>query len=200
VRLLEEEGMELGEGEMLAFNDPYISGTHLNDLAVMAPVVMNGEAVAYVINKAHLVDVGGPMPGSINPNARTVYEEGLIIPPVKLVKSGQIDRELVKLMTSNFKTPDVTLGDIVAQVAANKVGARRVRELMEKYGVEEVSGAWETAIEYSRSVASSEISGWRAGTFEAEDYLEMPDRDLTVRVRLEVGGGRVLADFTGTSP
>jgi N-methylhydantoinase B len=156
--------------------------------------------VAYVINKAHLVDVGGPMPGSINPNARTVYEEGLIIPPVKLVKSGQIDRELVKLMTSNFKTPDVTLGDIVAQVAANKVGARRVRELMEKYGVEEVSGAWETAIEYSRSVASSEISGWRAGTFEAEDYLEMPDRDLTVRVRLEVGGGRVLADFTGTSP
>jgi N-methylhydantoinase B len=200
VRLLEEEGMELGEGEMLAFNDPYISGTHLNDLAVMAPVVLNGEAVAYVINKAHLVDVGGPMPGSINPNARTVYEEGLIIPPVKLVKSGQIDRELVKLMTSNFKTPDVTLGDIVAQVAANKVGARRVRELMEKYGVEEVSGAWETAIEYSRSVASSEISGWREGTFEAEDYLEMPDRDLTVRVRLEVGGGRVLADFTGTSP
>jgi N-methylhydantoinase B len=200
VRLLEEEGMELGEGEMLAFNDPYISGTHLNDLAVMAPVVLNGEAVAYVINKAHLVDVGGPMPGSINPNARTVYEEGLIIPPVKLMKSGQIDRELIKLMTSNFKTPDVTLGDIVAQVAANKVGARRVRELMEKYGVEEVSGAWETAIEYSRSVATSEISGWREGTFEAEDYLEMPDRDLTVRVRLEVGGGRVLADFTGTSP
>ena len=198
VRLL-KEGMELEEGDMLAFNDPYISGTHLNDLAVLAPVVLNGDVVAYVINKAHLVDVGGPMPGSINPNARTVYEEGLIIPPVRLVKSGLLDRELIAFMASNFKTPDITLGDIVAQVAANKVGAKRVRELMEKYGVEEVSEAWETAIEYSRSVASSEISSWRAGVFEAEDYLEMPDRDLTVRVKLEVGGGRVLADFTGTS-
>ncbi len=198
VRLL-KEGMELEEGDMLAFNDPYISGTHLNDLAVLAPVVLNGDVVAYVINKAHLVDVGGPMPGSINPNARTVYEEGLIIPPVRLVKSGLLDRELIAFMASNFKTPDITLGDIVAQVAANKVGAKRVRELMEKYGAKEVSEAWETAIEYSRSVASSEISGWRAGVFEAEDYLEMPDRDLTVRVKLEVGGGRVLADFTGTS-
>jgi N-methylhydantoinase B/acetone carboxylase, alpha subunit len=133
VRLL-KEGMELEEGDMLAFNDPYISGTHLNDLAVLAPVVLNGDVVAYVINKAHLVDVGGPMPGSINPNARTVYEEGLIIPPVRLVKSGLLDRELIAFMASNFKTPDITLGDIVAQVAANKVGAKRVRELMEKYG------------------------------------------------------------------
>ncbi|MEM0450937.1 MAG: hydantoinase B/oxoprolinase family protein [Nitrososphaerota archaeon] len=200
VRILSEEGIELEEGDMLAFNDPYISGTHLNDLTVMAPVKRNGETVAYVINKAHLVDVGGPMPGSINPNARTLYEEGLIVPPVKLVKSGQLDPELIMFMASNFKTPDVTIGDVIAQVAANRVGVRRVGELLEKYELETVLEAWRRSIEYSRSIASSEISGWRSGTFDAEDYLEAPDGDLTVRVKLEIGGGKVRADFSGSSP
>jgi len=196
---LEREGEVLEEGDMLAFNDPYISGTHLNDLTIIAPIYYKGSHIGYVINKAHQVDIGGPMPGSMNPEARTIYEEGLIIPPTKIVKRGSIDREVMRLILSNTKTPTITEGDTKAQIAANIVGARRVVELVERYGLEAVEEAWDRAISHGRSISKSKISGWRRGVFEAEDYLELDGHDPVIRVRLEVGDGYVRADFTGSS-
>ncbi len=91
-KALEKEGVELEEGDAVAVNDPYISGTHLNDVMVLTPVYWRGRLVAYVVNKAHHVDIGGPVPGSINPNARTIYEEGFVLPPVKIMRRGELNR------------------------------------------------------------------------------------------------------------
>ncbi|MDT7889453.1 MAG: hydantoinase B/oxoprolinase family protein [Desulfurococcales archaeon] len=195
---IENSGEDLGEGDMLIFNDPYISGTHLNDVTVIAPIYRGGIHIGYVINKAHQVDVGGPMPGSMNPIARTIYEEGLIIPPIKVVKKGSVDKEVMRIITANTKTPLVTEGDTKAQIAANIVGSRRVAELVERYGLEAVEDAWEKAISHGRALAMSKISGWRRGVFEAEDYLELEDQDPVIRVKLEIGED-VRVDFTGTS-
>lgn len=201
VGFLRSGKIDLEEGDMVIFNDPYISGTHLNDVTVVAPIYHRGDLVGYVVNKAHQVDVGGPVPGSMNPLARTIYEEGLIIPPVKIVKRGLIDSEILGLIVSNTKTPKVTEGDTKAQIAANIVGVRRVLELIDKYGVEAVEKAWEKAIEHGREIAVKRISSWGRGVFEAEDYLELEREDLdpVIRVKLEVRGDGIVADFAGTS-
>lgn len=197
---LSENGVSLEDGDMIVLNDPYISGTHLNDVMLLAPVYYKGEIVAYVVNKAHQVDVGGPVPGSMNPGARTIYEEGFIIPPVKITRRGSVDSDVVRLIVENSKTPRVTLGDLHAQIAANRVGARRVLELIEKYGLDVVVASWSKAIEYGRVLALKGLERWVGSSSEAEDYLELPDRDLVVKARVDIRGDGVTIDFTGSSP
>ncbi len=178
LRWLEREGVELEDGDMVVLNDPYISGTHLNDVMVLAPVYVGGRLVAYVVNKAHHVDVGGPIPGSMNPNARTIYEEGLIVPPVRMVRRGSVDRDLLRLIVENSKTPRVAVGDLNAQIAANRVGSRRVSELISKYGLEAIVEGWRRAVDYARRLTLNGMTSWRRGVYESTDYLELPDRDL----------------------
>jgi len=197
-KTLEKEGVELEEGDAVATNDPYISGTHLNDVMVLTPVYRRGRLVAYVVNKAHHVDIGGPVPGSINPNARTIYEEGFVLPPVKIMRRGELNRELLSVWLANVKTPEVAAGDLNAQIAANREGARRVAELFDKYGGR-VAEAWQRAVEYGRELTEREVERWPRGVYEAEDYLELRDRLLKIHVRLEVGRC-VKADYAGTDP
>src|SRR5579875_1935609 len=94
LKWVQEEDISLKHGEMIITNDPYISGTHMNDVMILAPVFYDGELKAYVVNKAHNVDVGGPVFGSLNPEARNLFQEGTVIPPVKIVKNGKIDSEI----------------------------------------------------------------------------------------------------------
>ncbi len=195
---LEREGVELGEGDMVVVNDPYIAGTHLNDVMLLAPVYYGGRLVGYVVNKAHHVDVGGPVPGSMNPAAKTIYEEGLVIPPVKLVKKGVVDRELMRIIAENFKS-QTAVGDLSAQVAANLRGIREVSALVGKYGLSAVAEAWERAVEHARELTTRAMSEWPVGAYEAEDYLEYGDRDLVIRARVELLGNKVRVDYTGTS-
>jgi len=185
-----KEGIELKEGESLIFNDPYISGTHLNDVGIVTPIYYQSRLIGYAINKAHHVDVGGPMPGSINPNAKTIYEEGLVIPPMKL------SDDVIKIIKENFKTPEISLGDLQAQISANKVGVERVKQLFDKYGVEKVLESWDRAIEYTREIVSKH--GWKEGVYDAEDYLEWEDKLLNITLRLHVKKDKIIADFPGT--
>ncbi|AAL63893.1 N-methylhydantoinase B (hyuB) [Pyrobaculum aerophilum str. IM2] len=195
---LREAGVELEEGDVVALNDPYISGTHLNDVMVVTPVFWRGRLVAYIVNKAHHVDVGGPVPGSINPSAKTIYEEGFVLPPVKIIKRGEVNKEALSIWLSNVKTPEATIGDLNAQIAANRVGTRRIVELFDKYGAL-VEEAWKRAIEYGRLMTQSEISKWPRGVYVAEDYLELGDKFLKIAVRLTIGEC-VEANYSGTDP
>ncbi len=192
---LQKEGIDLEEGDSIIFNDPYISGTHLNDVGVLSPIFYEGKLVGYAINKAHHVDVGGPLPGSINPLAKTIYEEGVVIPPVKLTKKGSINEEVLNIIKENFKVPEFSLGDIKAQLSANRLGEERVKQLFAKYG--DIRQSWEESIEYSRKLSLNSISNWKKGVYEAEDYLEW-DSSLPIRIRLEVGEKGIIADFEGT--
>jgi N-methylhydantoinase B len=195
---IKENKVELKEGDMLLFNDPYISGTHINDVTVLAPVYYKGEIVGYVINKAHQVDVGGPSPGSINPYGKTLYEEGLVIPPVKILKENKINKEIIDIIRENFKSPEIGLGDLNAQLAANRMGIRRINQLIEKYGFKEVEKGWKRAIEYGRELTLREIREWRRGEYEAEDYLEWKEELINIRIKLKITDEKVIADFTGT--
>lgn len=187
LRAMESEGLELGEGDAVMSNDPYITGTHLNDITVISPVYVGGRLEGYVVNKAHHVDVGGPSFGSINPGARTIYEEGVIIPPVKVVEGGRLREDVLRIYLANVKDPEASEGDLRAQLASLRVGASRVRELMERYGRGPVRDGWARSIEYARGLASSEISSWPEGTYSASDVLEVgPGEGDVVSIGAEV--------------
>lgn len=191
-------GMILEEGDMLILNDPYISGTHLNDVTIIAPVYVQSNLEAYVINKAHIVDVGGPVPGSLNPNAATLYEEGFVISPTRIVKAGRVDAEIMSLIKENFKDSLTAEGDINAQMAANRMGISRVKALFERFGSSNVREAWRESNEHSSELSSSEIRKWPRGTFEATDFMELSGEHIPLHVAVSIKEGSVHADFTGS--
>jgi len=194
---LSKEGVELEEGDAVLTNDPYISGTHLNDVMVLYPVHWRGRLVAYIASKAHYVDVGGSLPASLNPAAKTLYEEGVVIPPVKILRRGELNREVLVIILANFKTPDYARGDLEAQLAASRVGAARVKDLFEKFG--DVAKGWEEAVEYGRRLTLAEVEKWPKGVYKADDYLDWRGELLPIRIALEISERGVKADFTGTS-
>ncbi|MGB9729337.1 MAG: hydantoinase B/oxoprolinase family protein [Thermoprotei archaeon] len=194
---LKQENIVLNDGDMIVLNDPYIAGTHLNDVMILAPIFLKDEIIGYVVNKAHQVDVGGPLPGSLNPNAKTIYEEGFIIPPTKLIKNGKIDSEIMRILINNFKTPDVSYGDLNAQIAANRTGIQRILQLTDKYGLEEIKNSWITSLHYGEELTKRELKMWPKGVYEAEDYLEWEDNFLNIKVKLKFMD-HIIVDFTGT--
>ncbi len=197
---LENEGLELLPDEMVLTNEPYISGTHLNDLMVLAPVYWHHRHVGYVVNKAHHVDVGGPKAGSINPSAKTIYDEGFIIPPVKVVERGLVNKDVIEMVQSNFKAASISLGDLQAQLAAERMGIRRVVELIDKFGFQSVESAWREVINYGRQLTLSEMNKWPDSIVEAEDHLEWGDKLILLRVSLRKSQEGMIIDFSGTSP
>ncbi|MEZ0248069.1 MAG: hydantoinase B/oxoprolinase family protein [Thermoproteus sp.] len=194
---LAREGVELEEGDAVLTNDPYISGTHLNDVMVLYPVYWRGRLVAYIASKAHYVDVGGPLPASLNPKAKTIYEEGVVVPPVRILRRGSMNKEALGFILENFKTPLYARGDLEAQLAASRVGAARVKDLFDRFG--DVSKQWGEAIEYGRRLALNEAGRWPAGRYKAEDHLDWSGRLLPIRVELEISERGISADFSGTS-
>jgi N-methylhydantoinase B len=192
--------IELAEGDMILTNDPYITGTHLNDVMLIAPVCNEAVICAYVVNKAHIVDVGGPVFGSLNPNAKNLFQEGMIIPPVKLVKRGKLDGELISMILSNFKEPSTAFGDINAQIAANMAGIARIKEMLEEYGTKDVLHGWKENMKHSRKLALSRISSWKHGSFCSTDVLEAINSPILLKLRLDISNDGITADFSGSSP
>ncbi|MCL6090452.1 MAG: hydantoinase B/oxoprolinase family protein [Candidatus Thermoplasmatota archaeon] len=199
VSWLNRNSMILQEGDMLIVNDPYISGTHLNDVTIIAPIYFEGDLSGYVINKAHNVDVGGPVFGSLNPSASTLFEEGLVIPPSRFLINDKVNKEVLNFITENFKDADTAIGDLNAQMAANRSGIRRVTELFRRYGKAFVHESWNKSIEHTNRLSLLELKNWNKGVFEAIDYLERNDEKVPVRVSLEVKENGIKADFTGSS-
>ena len=191
---------KLEPGDMILLNDPYLSGTHLPDLTLIAPIYNSGRLIGYAANKAHHTDIGGKAPGSIAGDSTELYQEGLIIPPVKFVKAGTIDPELSWLLRSNVRTPDVQMGDLRAQIAANNTGIKRVLELVEQYSSETLHSAMEEIMDYSERRMRSAVSELPRGVYEASDYMEdVPDIGLAeIRVKVTVESDGVTFDYAGT--
>lgn len=193
---------ELERGDMILFNDPYISGTHLPDITLIAPIFYEQEIIGYAANKAHHSDVGGKAPGSMAGDATELYQEGIIVPPVKFVKKGEVDRELSTLLMSNVRTPDIRMGDLRAQAAANLLGERRMTGLAEKYGVKVLHEAMAQVMDYSERMMRTEIENMPEGRYKAEDYLEstgVSDELVKVKVAVTVRKGSLQIDYSGTS-
>ncbi len=198
LRYLEEHGVSLEPGDVVMVNDPYIAGTHLNDITVIKPIYHNGKLVGFAANKAHHVDVGGPSPGSLNAAARELQEEGLVIPPVKVVRRGRLVEDVVKLVESNVRIPRYFRGDLLAQVASLNVGEKRVLELVERYGLEKVWEAWKKSLDYVEQYTRARLAGAKEGAYRARDYVELGEELLNIDVTVTITREKVVVDYTGT--
>lgn len=197
---VEREGMELFRGDMVMVNNPYLSGTHLNDITLISPVFSKGRIVAYAANKAHHSDVGGKVPGSIPPDATDLFQEGMIIDPVKLVNRGRINGDVLSLLSSNSRDPYQRKGDARAQIAANILGEKRIMSMVSEYGIRSFESASESALDYSERMTRLAISSFPGAAGEAADCMEMPGMDdIPMRVSVTRHNDTIAIDYTGTS-
>ncbi len=190
-------------GDVFIINDPYIAGTHLNDIMVIRPLFRQGEIVGYSANKAHHVDVGGRTPGSLSSDARELGEEGVRIPLLPLIRAEREVPETLEMILANVRSPETTRGDLRAQIAAASLGERRVAELIEKYGRERVEAAWAAILDQGEAQARRAFATLPSGRFTAEDCLEddeAPGGQVWLRVAVTAGPAGVRVDFTGTDP
>jgi N-methylhydantoinase B len=192
---------EIKPGDMFIANDPYNGGgTHLPDINVIAPVFIGKRIAAYVANIAHHADVGGMVPGSEAAVCQSIYQEGIRIPPVRIMQAGKVNRDVFDVVLLNSRTPDERVGDLHAQFAANTVGARGVVALFDRYGERETQATIAAYLDFTEKRFRAAIEKVPAGRYEAEDYLDGNDEESVAKIRLTltVGRGRLRFDFAGS--
>jgi N-methylhydantoinase B len=189
-------------GDVFAINDPYSGGTHLPDITLVSPVSTDGEISGYAVTRAHHSDVGGMRPGSMPSDSREIYQEGIVIPPVRLVRAGEYVEDVLDLLLANVRTPDIRRGDLRAQIAANNIAEQRVRELMERRGKETVLAAFEEVVSYAEKRTREAIRDLPDGEHSAEDFMEgdgVTDEDIPIRATVTVDGDTITMDLTDTA-
>jgi N-methylhydantoinase B len=202
-RAVRDYGPEhLGPGDVVVTNDPFPSGVHLNDISLISPVHAGGELVGYVANLAHHVDVGGGAPASIGA-FREVFQEGVIIPPVKVVEDGVIVEDVFGLILAQIRSKRETAGDLRAQIAANATGVRRIQALVARHGRDTVVATMTELLDYTERRARAEVAALPHGVYEAEGSIDTDgytDEPVVLRARVEVGEDGVSFDLTGSDP
>lgn len=201
--VLQHYGPEkLGPGDAILANDPYLRGVHLNDITLISPIYHGETLVGYVASLAHHVDVGGGAPASVGA-FREVYQEGIIIPPVKLVEKGQIVDDIFRLVLAQIRSKRETAGDLRAQIAANNTGIRRITALVDKFGLVTLTHYTAELLAYTERRTRSALAALPQGVFTAEGvidsdgYTDQPVR-LTAKVIIDDDGVRF--DLTGCDP
>ncbi len=196
----------LRPGDIVILNDPYLGGTHLPDITMVAPVYAEADGgkrlTGFVSARGHHSDVGGMTPGSL-PLSTELYQEGTIIPPLKLAKGGRLNQEVIQLICRNSRTPDERKGDLAAQTAAIRVGEQRLTEVIERYGIPDTMEHMAALLDYSERVTRQAIRGIPNGSYHVIDYMD--DDGLTqelvpIEVTITVEDDAMSIDFTGTSP
>ena len=186
-------------GDAFILNDPYRGGTHLPDITVVSPIHVDGELAGYAASRAHHADVGGRIPGSMPADSHTLDEEGVVIEPRRLVKGGELDRDVLEGITSRMRGPRQRMADLRAQLAANRAGGARVAELAERHGLELVREAMDATLDYAERRTRAAIARLGDGEREARDVLEAPEGDLELRLTARVAGDAMTLDFTGSA-
>ncbi len=196
----------LRQGDMILLNDPYLGGTHLPDITIVAPVYVEedgGKILAgFVANRGHHADVGGMTPGSM-PLSTELYQEGTIIPPLKLARGGRINHEVIQLICRNSRTPAERKGDLAAQMASIRVGERRLQEVVQRYGKDETLEHMSALLDYSERVTRQAIERIPDGVYRMLDYMDddgLTEQPVPIQVAITVAGDGLTVDFTGTSP
>jgi N-methylhydantoinase B len=191
-------------GDVFITNSPYEGGgTHLSDVVILVPVFHNDLLIAWTVNKAHWTEVGGAQPGSVSTVATEIYQEGLHFRFLKLYEKGQPNASLIDLIRTNVRLPDSTIGDMHAGVAAANVGAKRIGEIVDKYGCESVLFAMDDLLDYGERMTQAELQKLPTGVYESEDIVEddgLGNGPFKVRVKVTITDDKMIADYTGTDP
>jgi N-methylhydantoinase B len=191
------------DGDAFLLNDPYDGGTHLPDITLAVPVFAGGRAVALACTMCHHQDVGGRTPGSVPTDATELYQEGVIIPPTQLFRAGALDENLLALLRRNVRLPDSFTGDLMAQVAAGRLGGLRLGELFARHGTGAVLAYVDELLDQAETLTRREIEAIPDGTYTFADWLDndgVDDRPVKIQVAVTVRGPAMTFDFTGTSP
>lgn len=198
------DALALGPGDIALLNDPYAGGTHLPDLTMVMPVFAGRslKPLFFVANRAHHADIGGAHAGSMG-LSREIYEEGLRIPSVRIMERGQIARDVMAILLANVRTAREREGDLTSQIAACRIGERRLIALIDKYGSREVLAYGRHLLDYSAKMMAATISVIPSGTYRAEDFLDddgVSDAPLRIAVTIRIRGNSAEVDFTGSAP
>jgi N-methylhydantoinase B len=189
-------------GDVIILNDPYHGGTHLPDITMVSPVFVESAVYFFVASRAHHADVGGMSPGSL-PLSTELYQEGIIIPPVKLMDGGTRNEAVLDLITANSRAPRERLGDLEAQLAAQRVGERRLLTTVSKYGLEQVMAQSAALLDYSQRMIEAVIASIPDGVYTFEDDLEGDGQSefrIPILAAITVEGSQMTVDFTGSAP
>ncbi len=176
-------------GDVFVLNDPFTGGTHLPDVTIVSRT-----EVGYAVSRAHYADVGGAEPASLPAGSTDIYQEGLVLPPVRLTD------EVVAILLANMRNPDERRGDLRAQLASHRLAERRLAELCERRGRDRVVAAMDELYAYSERRVRAAIAALPDGRYEASDVLEAPDGELVVRAAVTIAGEEIAVDFAGTDP
>jgi N-methylhydantoinase B len=195
------EAVNWREGDMIMLNDPFMGGTHLPDVTVIAPVYIGTDLLGFVANRAHHADIGAQTPGSM-PLSSRLQDEGLVIPPMRLVKDDNVDQVGLESLMSVMRNPAESTGDFIAQIAANRRGLARLIELISRMGVESYRAALAALNDYAEQLAQTAFGAIPGGEYRFADVLDddgLGHLDIRIEVNLLVSGSRVELDFTGSS-
>jgi len=202
IAALEQFGDDLHTGDMIVVNDPYHGGSHLPDWTMMTPIVFDGRIMFFPVTRAHQGDTGGAVPGGYNPDATDIWQEGLRLPPIKIIDRGKPREDIIKMLEINNREP-AFIGDLKAMMGSVRVAERRLLEMLGKYGAETVQDCMDYIIYYTERRFRAEIREWPDGVYEGEAYLEHDNKgttDITVRATVTVSGDSLKLDYTGSDP
>jgi N-methylhydantoinase B len=196
-------GAGLDEGDTFIFNDPYAGGTHLNDFRLVRPLMRGGKLFAWLASVGHWLDIGGNVPGGYNPQATESFQEGVLIPPVKLFRKGAMQQDIVDILQANTRLPRSNWGDLNGQLNALDLGERRFHALLDEYGDGVVAAALDAASARAEALMRAEIAALPDGVYAFEDYLDndgVIDATLTIALDLTISGETMALDFSRSSP
>lgn len=198
------DGKALRPGDIIIMNDPYKGGgSHLSDVGLAMPIFYEGELVAFSVNKGHWTEVGGKDPGSFTSDSTEIFQEGLQFPAVKLINEGNVNESLIDIIKANVRFPDLSIGDLWAQVAALRTGEKRFVEICDKYGKEQIKYAITHLLNQGEKVALEELSKLPKGTFYAENYIDddgLGNGPFKIKVKVTITDNEFIADFRGSHP
>jgi N-methylhydantoinase B len=200
--VLDAYGDDIKPGDVFAVNDPYLGGTHFNDVRIVRPIFHEGELLALAESNGHWADVGGSVPGSFDVGAKEHFAEGLRIPPVRIFDGGNYRDDVVRLMVSNTRAPSDAEGDCMAQVAATQVAEEEVLRLVDKYGRDTIVTAFGEVQDYVERLTRKRLRELPDGEWETEDYIDydpsVGDGLIPVKVKLTIDGDTIRYDLSGS--
>ncbi|CAN0558493.1 unnamed protein product, partial [Laminaria digitata] len=187
------------DGDMWIFNDPYAGGTHLSDFKIVRPYFRGGELYCWLSSAGHWHDVGGGVPGNYNPSATDCFQEGFVMPPVKLMDRGVLRPDIVSVLTANSRLPGSSYGDLMGQINSLDLGVRRMDDLLDEYGKDTVRDVFSELKERSARQMRSLIGDLADGTYSTEEFLDndgIEDAPLKIALDLTIDGGTLKFDFS----
>jgi N-methylhydantoinase B len=197
------DGAGLEPGDTFLFNDPYEGGTHLNDFRLVRPVFRQGRLFCWLASVGHWLDIGGNVPGNYNPRATESHQEGVRIPPVKLLRAGVMQQDILDILAANSRVPQSNWGDLNGQLNALDLGEKRLAQLLDEHGEATLDIAFAALADRAAALMEAEIRSLPEGSYAFEDFLDndgVTDERLTIALDMTVRDGGMVLDFSRSSP